>query len=76
MYKIYFTNEYGDARSYDEPTLSGALKIAEGLRKQARYSFVTMTSENPDAVGKTGVDEIKDGVLPDGTQYDWKKRRP
>ena len=75
MYKIYFTNEYGEARSYDEPTLSEALKTVEGLRKQTRYNFITMVSENPDCVGKQGVDSVVDGKLPDGNDYEWKKRR-
>ena len=75
MYKVYFTNEYGDARSYNEETLTEALATAEGLRRNARYSFVTMVSEDPNSVGRPGVDEIKNGVLPDGTDYEWKKRR-
>jgi hypothetical protein len=75
MYKIYFTNEYGEARSYDEPTLSEALKTVEGLRRQTRYKFITMVSENPDCVGKQGVDSVVDGKLPDGNDYEWKKRR-
>ena len=75
MYKVYFTTEYGDARSYHEETLTEALATAEGLRRNARYSFVTMVSEDPNSVGRPGVDEIKNGVLPDGTDYEWKKRR-
>jgi hypothetical protein len=35
--------------------------------------FVTMVSENPDSVGKSGVDEIKNGLCPDGVPYDWNK---
>lgn len=75
MYKVYYTNQYGDARSYNEETLAEALATAEGLRRNARYSFVTMVSEDPNSVGKPGVDAIVDGRLPDGTDYDWKKRR-
>ena len=75
MYKIYFTNERGYARSYDEDTLSGALHVAEGLRRNTRNSFVTIVSENPNVVGKPGVDAITDGKLPDGTVYQWYKRR-
>ena len=36
-------------------------------------TFVTMVSENPDSVGKSGVDSIKNGVCPDGVLYDWNK---
>ena len=75
MYKIYFTNEYGEARSYNEESLTEALKLAEGLRRNQRNSFVVMTSENPDCVGKQGVDSIVNGKLPDGNDYEWKKRR-
>ena len=75
MYKVYFTNEYGDARSYDEETLTGALKAAEGLRRQTRYSFVTIVSEDPNCVGKAGVDSVENGKTPDGHEYSWVKRR-
>jgi hypothetical protein len=34
-----------------------------------------MVSEDPNSVGKPGVDEIVNGKLPDGTNYEWKKRR-
>jgi hypothetical protein len=75
MYKIYFTNEYGEARSYNEDTLESALATVSGLRNQSRYSFVTMVSENPNSVGKPGVDSIEDGRLPSGEDYTWSKRR-
>jgi hypothetical protein len=75
MYKIYFTNEYGEDRSYTEESLIEALHIAEGLRRNKRNSFVVMTSENPNCVGKQGVDSVVDGKLPDGNDYEWKKRR-
>ena len=75
MYKIYFTNEWNEARSYDEETLTEALKVAEGLRRSTRHSFVTIVSENPNCVGKQGVDSVVDGKLPDGNDYEWKKRR-
>lgn len=75
MYKVYFTNEWGEARSYDEDTLTGALATAEGLRKSTRNSFVTIASEDPNSIGRPGVDSVVDGVLPDGNIYEWKKRR-
>ena len=75
MFKIYFTNEYGEARSYDESVLTVALETVEGLRRQSRYSYVTLMSENPNCVGKPGVDTVVDGKLPDGSNYEWKKRR-
>jgi len=75
MYKVYFTNQHGEARSYDEDTLTEALLLTEGLRRNTRNSFIVMTSENPDCVGKQGVDSVVDGKLPDGNDYEWKKRR-
>jgi hypothetical protein len=50
------------------------LRIAKEKRR-AGFSFVSLTSENPDSVGQPGVDSIKDGVLPDGENYTWMKRR-
>lgn len=75
MYKIYFTNEHGEARSYNEESLTEALKVVEGLRRNVRNSFVVMASENPNCTTKLGVDEVKNGFLPDGTPYTWMKRR-
>ena len=37
--------------------------------------FVTIKVNGMELVGKFGADEIKDGVLPDGADYTWKKRR-
>jgi len=74
MYKIYFTNEYGEASFYNEDTLESALAIVSSLRNQSRYSFVAMVGENPDQVGKMGVDSVQDGKLPNGEAYTWKMR--
>lgn len=75
MYKIYFTNEYGEARSYNEDSLSEALKTVEGLRRNTRNSFVVMASKDPNCVSKEGVDHVVNGKLPDGNDYQWMKRR-
>lgn len=75
MYKIYYTNpENNEANAYDAQDLSEGLKKTEEFRK-AGYIFVTMVSENPNSIGKPGVDSIKDGKCLDGQEYDWKKRR-
>ena len=66
MFKIYFTNEHGEARSYNEESLTAALATAEGLRRNTRYSFITMVSENPDCTSKTGVDSVTDTANYDG----------
>jgi hypothetical protein len=75
MYKIYYTNEFNEARSYDESTLKEALLTVEGLRRNTRNSFVTMVSQDINSVGRPGVDSIENGLLPDGSNYEWRKRR-
>ena len=66
MFKIYFTNEHGEARSYDEESLTAALATVEGLRRNTRYSFITMVSENPNCTSKLGVDTVEDIANYDG----------
>lgn len=56
---------------FEHSKMSEALQFTERLRKDAiekGYRFITFCSENPDRVGKDGVDET------DST-YDWRKRR-
>jgi hypothetical protein len=75
MYKIYYTDPNTDkAYSWNERTLEGALGVTEIFRNRG-MRFVTMVSENPDQVGKSGVDAVVNGKLPDGFDYTWKKRR-
>ena len=75
MYKIYYTNEWNEDRSYIVDGLEEALACVESVRKNSRNRFVTMVSENPNVVGKPGVDSVVDGKLPDGYTYSWTKRR-
>lgn len=73
MFRIYYTDPVsGAARGHDTEDLSEALRFTEGFRKLGMI-FVTMVSENPNSVGKAGVAGVKDGVLPDGSKYDWTK---
>jgi hypothetical protein len=74
MYKVYYTTPSGDVRGDEFESMTVALSFAETMRK-TNCSFVTMVSENPNVVGKLGVDGIVDGKLPDGNDYTWKKRR-
>ena len=74
MYQVFFIDPFGEAGAVECSTLTEALKWANELRDNGNR-FVTIASENPDSVGKAGVDEIVDGVLPDGTEYTWRKRR-
>lgn len=51
-------------------TLELAMDWAKKLNE-----VVTIHVNGHEFVGKFGSDEIKDGVLPDGHTYTWKKRR-
>ena len=73
MFKIYYTNPDTDcSHAHDVDTLTEALRYTEGFRKLG-MTFVTMVSEDPNQVGKPGVDSIVNGVCPDGVKYDWNK---
>ena len=74
MFKVYWTDTDNQPRSEDFVIMTEALSLAESLRRKD-YKFVTMASENPDSIGRAGVDEIRNGVLPDGNTYEWRKRR-
>ena len=74
MFKVYWTDFTNTPQGIYTSTLTGALRISEEKRKEG-FTFVTMVSENPNSVGKPGVDNIVDGVLPDGEAYTWKMRR-
>jgi hypothetical protein len=51
-----------------------ALTEANHLRNIGR-AYVVMSSENPNQVGKMGVDSVEDGRLPNGEAYTWRMRR-
>jgi hypothetical protein len=80
MYMVYWTymlEQYAPGWSpqhkhFGSDEMSAALKFMEDLRKQQRedgsVGFVTFVSENPNSVGKPGVDET-------GADYSWTKRR-
>ena len=73
MFKIYYTDPDTDfSQSHNVETLSEALQYTEGFRKLG-MTFVTMVAEDPNQVGKPGVDSIVNGICPDGVKYDWNK---
>jgi len=49
-------------------TLDLAMAYARTL-----HTFVKITGGEFEAVGKFGVDSVKDGKCPDGVVYDWNK---
>jgi hypothetical protein len=73
MFKVYYTDPVDDkSYGWNCTKLNDALSTAELFRTKG-MGFVTMVSEDPNHVGKSGVDEIKDGKCPDGVAYDWNK---
>ena len=74
MYKVYWTATDGQACSEDYNEMVEALTQANYLRTIGR-SYVAMVSENPNQVGKNGVDSVENGKLPSGEEYTWKMRR-
>jgi hypothetical protein len=73
MYKVYWTEEFGAPCSQDYADLSAALNVCNNLRT-AGMRYVTMVSEDPNLVGRSGADMVRGGKLPDGELYDWTKR--
>ena len=72
MFKIYGTDSNNQIHAQETSNLVTALRLTNEMRS-AGYTFVTMASENPQQVGKLGVDAIVDGKTPDGHDYDWSK---
>lgn len=77
MYMVYWTVvddgvKTAHAKPFDSSDMGSTLTFMETLRTKQRAGegicFVTMCSENPDAVGHAGVAEA-------GPNYKWKKRR-
>ena len=73
MYMIFWAeNGLPKGEQFDSHEMTKALKFSESLR-QRKFAgedihFVVMSAEDPNAVGKMGVDVT-------GPDYDWKKRR-
>jgi hypothetical protein len=60
----------GKEETFKVLTLAEAMNIAKHMNE-----FVTITDGTTEIVGRFGVDDIKDKVLPDGSSYDWTMRR-
>jgi hypothetical protein len=74
MYKVYWSSEDGAARSKDYLEMTEALTEANRMRTIG-MAYVAMVGEDPNQVGKMGVDGVEDGKLPSGEAYTWKMRR-
>lgn len=67
-WKFYHDGGACDTMSQEFDDVSVALKKCELLRLEGKSRFITMGHENPDMVGKQGVDVT-------GPDYNWTKRR-
>ena len=65
MFKII-----GKEETFKVLTLAEAMNVAKSMNE-----FVRIVGKDFEVVGIFGADSIKDGVCPDGIDYDWKKRR-
>lgn len=87
MYKVYWTEQQpistvestNHGLVFGTSEMDQALSLMSNLRQRKRdgenISYISMVSEHPDVVGEAGVDEVRNGWCPDGTEYTWKKRR-
>jgi hypothetical protein len=74
MYMVFCYTSLNDAEGVEFDEMKDALAYAKLLRDSG-CRYVTMVSENPNVVGRAGVDAVINGKLPDGSDYTWKKRR-
>jgi hypothetical protein len=68
MYKVEWKDALGMECEEDVISLDRAM-----LRSKEINAFVTITGNGMEIVGRFGVDAVKDGLCPDGVQYDWNK---
>ena len=77
MFMVYWTVTEAKlssphAQAFEADDMRSALVLMEQLRTRQRegdgIGFITMSSENPDAIGHPGVDTT-------GPEYKWTKRR-
>ena len=68
MFKVYWTDLFGESTHQDFDDMGQALNWMQALRNTHNCTFVCMASENTDSVTKLGVSEA-------GPDYNWKKRR-
>jgi hypothetical protein len=73
MFKVYWTDFRGASNGLEIDDLVKALAFTEDVRKRGA-TFITMASENPNQVGKSGVASIEEGKTPQGTDYTWSKQ--
>lgn len=60
----------GKEETFKVLTLAEAMNLAKHMNE-----FVRIVGKDFEVVGLFGADTVKDGVCPDGIDYDWRKRR-
>lgn len=60
----------GKEETFKVLTLAEAMNVAKSMNE-----FVRIVGKDFEVVGIFGADSIKEGVCPDGIDYDWRKRR-
>lgn len=60
----------GKEESFKVLTLAEAMNLAKHMNE-----FVRIVGKDFEVVGIFGADSVKEGVCPDGIDYDWRKRR-
>ena len=63
MYKVI-----GKEETFRVLTLAEAMNLAKNMNE-----FVTIKGADFEVCGMFGVDTVKDGLCPDGVEYDWNK---
>jgi hypothetical protein len=63
MYKVI-----GKEETFRVLTLAEAMNVAKNMNE-----FVTIKGADFEVCGMFGVDTVKDGLCPDGVEYDWNK---
>jgi hypothetical protein len=69
-FEVKWIGVSGVEKVLEFPSLALAMEFSKGLG-----AFVVISNGEFEIVGKFGVDSIKEGVLPDGVDYTWMKRR-
>jgi hypothetical protein len=71
---VFWLEPEGAAAHHEFPAdaLLAALKFSEERRREGKR-HVSISTELPGSVGKTGVNAVEGGRLPDGHVYDYNK---
>jgi len=72
-YMVFWFRQGPECEYFEPSQMTEALALMNELRKDPSNEFVTFASQDPNSVGKPGVDSIENGKTPDGHPYEWSK---